>query len=323
MEYREFLDFVRIHILEYMPEQYAGRKAEVKEYFKHGGKRLGLVLHQDNEVVPILNLLPYYADMEKSNLKPEVVMAKIAGDYHAAAEHGKMIGMVEFKRENVLSNLFTAAVNYKQYKKELEHIPYLQVNDLAIIPKFRISDNHQATITDEFASYLGIDGDTILALAMKNQKILFPTVFENLATVLMLTRGISGEWEEPFKKVTDSIENPMYVLSNKEFRYGAALMADKALLHEIAEKLQGNLVIFPSSVHELMIQKESALHSLSSLREMVREINRELLNPEDFLSDNVYLYDAKSREVKMYEDKLYKERVQARPDKPKYSGPRI
>ena len=38
---------------------------------------------------------------------------------------------------------------------------------------------------------------------------------------------------------------------------------------------------------------------VESYKAMVREINREVVSPEDWLSDQVYYYDAEDKQVKM------------------------
>ena len=53
--------------------------------------------------------------------------------------------------------------------------------------------------------------------------------------------------------------------------------------------------IIPSSIHETIILKGYD----SGLKAMVREVNATQVPPEDFLSDNVFKYNAMTREFEM------------------------
>ena len=60
----------------------------------------------------------------------------------------------------------------------------------------------------------------------------------------------------------------------------------------VAEKMGGDYMIIPSSVHELLVIRDDGT-GYSTLETMVREVNSAIVSPEDQLSDHVYHYDAK------------------------------
>lgn len=112
-----------------------------------------------------------------------------------------------------------------------------------------------------------------------------------LSPLIDILKGL-GQWKSPM--VSDNIANPhLYLLTNKSNRYGAAAIVNPVVLHNIREIFQCSLYIFPSSVHEVLlmpVQKKPDT-TPEALADMVREINRTDVRPEDFLSDHVYLYD--------------------------------
>ncbi len=86
----------------------------------------------------------------------------------------------------------------------------------------------------------------------------------------------------------------MYVLSNHTRINGAASILYEGLLGKIADRLECDLFILPSSVHEVIVIPEKGDEDYYRLSEMVREVNETQLSPEEVLADHAYYY---SREM--------------------------
>lgn len=91
----------------------------------------------------------------------------------------------------------------------------------------------------------------------------------------------------------------MYVLTNKDKFLGGRLLLRKNLLHDIAEKLESNLIILPSSLHEVIILKDKYKNDVKNLRDMVQDVNGSVVDQQDFLSDNVYLYVREENKIEI------------------------
>ena len=87
-------------------------------------------------------------------------------------------------------------------------------------------------------------------------------------------------------------------MTNTEADYGAVYMFDDELMTRIAERLDSNLFVLPSSIHELIILKEIKNVEPMNLHLMVEEINKDVVRPEDKLSDEVYWYDRETHSLK-------------------------
>lgn len=86
----------------------------------------------------------------------------------------------------------------------------------------------------------------------------------------------------------------MNVISNKAKVHGAAVMADKGFMKEVAQWLGGDFYILPSSIHEvIVVPKSIARQGVGALVDMVRDINAKEVRPEEVLSNDVYFYNAK------------------------------
>ena len=89
-------------------------------------------------------------------------------------------------------------------------------------------------------------------------------------------------------------DDEMFVLTNKGKYFGAGCLLYKEVLKKIANKLNDDLIILPSSVHETILLRASMAGNISALKLMVEEVNRSQVGREERLSDNVYKYDRNS-----------------------------
>ena len=93
---------------------------------------------------------------------------------------------------------------------------------------------------------------------------------------------------------------PMYVLSNKSKLNGSGCIFYHNLLHNLCEKLECDLYILPSSIHEvILLLDDEYVQSSEELREMVRETNRMVVDQEEVLSDHIYHYDREKDEIRI------------------------
>ena len=111
----------------------------------------------------------------------------------------------------------------------------------------------------------------------------------------------------------------MYVLSNTQNVNGASEILNQKAMDEIAEKLGGDFIVLPSSVHETIILPIDQGMDSNELEGMVQQINAGVVSDEDKLSDHVFQYDSESHELvrmdKMEERKQEKEASVEKNDK--------
>ncbi len=92
---------------------------------------------------------------------------------------------------------------------------------------------------------------------------------------------------------------PALVLTGTDMVLGAAQMLNRKALLEAAAVLGPELLILPSSVHEVLLIEKGSI-CMPAVLDMVRSINRSVVDPQDRLSDNVYGYDLRSGSYTMY-----------------------
>lgn len=127
------------------------------------------------------------------------------------------------------------------------------------------------------------DIDKLKIAAHKNIKKKYGIKFKSMFDVL--GKLISGIPEE-------EKTNGMYILTNDKGVNGTALILDNEVMDDICDKLQTEkLIILPSSIHEVIILKESEFTKLQDLLQLVKEVNASQVKPEDQLGDFVMIYN--------------------------------
>lgn len=115
--------------------------------------------------------------------------------------------------------------------------------------------------------------------ALKNaEAYLKATTLESLLGGYLAPTAVSG------------LDKKVIVLTNIDCTYGASAMMCTKALDAICDACGEAIYILPSSIHEVIAVPES-MGSRDDLINIVCEVNTNVLNVEDWLSDNVYLYD--------------------------------
>lgn len=82
---------------------------------------------------------------------------------------------------------------------------------------------------------------------------------------------------------------PMYVGTNPERILGASILMYETYLEDLAAQIEDDLCIAPSSIHEVLIFPLSLVQP-SKIIEIVRDVNRTVVLPQEQLSDSAYIY---------------------------------
>ncbi len=90
---------------------------------------------------------------------------------------------------------------------------------------------------------------------------------------------------------------PMWVLGNDSWLFGASSLLFPGVLRQAAEKFGKDFYILPSSVHEVILLPQGGRETKELLYGMVQAAN-EKLDSSRFLSGKVYIYDRNKMEIK-------------------------
>lgn len=95
-----------------------------------------------------------------------------------------------------------------------------------------------------------------------------------------------------------SNEIPMHVLTNPDLHYGAGLIMNNSILRHILDKMNEDVYILPSSVHELIVLPASFVDDVKYLTDMVHSINLSCVDQKDRLSNDVYKVDYTTMKIR-------------------------
>ena len=133
-----------------------------------------------------------------------------------------------------------------------------------------------------------VSEDEIFARALLNAKE--NILVEDMAKMLANMMGCD------ISELPDTGETKMIVVTNNEKVNGAVAICDKELLSNIAREYNSNLVILPSSIHECIIHIDNN-PDMEMYSNMVRDVNKTQVEPEEILSDHAYFFNKETCEI--------------------------
>lgn len=210
--------------------------------------------------------------------------------------------------EKAKEHIMFKIVGYDQNRERLKKIPHIKFMDLALTFYFNVDlletaqGNASIQIEKQHLEMWNIDEGLLYDLAKENTIRKMPvrcqTVYDIILEILSHDGVRPGQDViEEFKKRADQV--PMYVLSNQKNYFGAAVIYYPGVLKKLGETLRSDLILLPSSVHEVILLPVHGGESPEELNEMIRDINIHQVAEEEVLSDHMYYYDLERDELRM------------------------
>lgn len=260
----------------------------VTEVLKNNGiRRTGLVITgEENTVSPTVYLEEPYIQYQDGT-----PVGKIAEEIRAVYERqaGAMDLDVGFFKDFTLveDRIFHKLINYEKNKELLKDVSHFRWHDLAVVFYYQMEEKifGKATIMihDSHLAVWELTAEEVYRVARRNMEQKKPEVLVPIQEVLKDMMGLQVE-ESPV---------PLYVLTNREKMFGASAMLYSEKIKELADRLQTDLLILPSSTNEVLLLPDEGEQDYTVYRQMVREVNTTQVDPEEILSFNVYRYDRK------------------------------
>ena len=196
----------------------------------------------------------------------------------------------------------------------LGETPHKKIEDMALVVSIALvdfSDEHGKSVvvvSKPLMEMYGIDEQQLFADAERNSLQYEPVVFTPLFDMI---KHLVNEDNMPSPEDMGIVT---YIATNKTGFHGAAVAAYPDFCEQAAEKLGGSFFMLPSSVHEFILIKDDGRQKAKDLNKMIRNVNETVLEPRDFLSDQCYHYDAKTKvlETGLKYDKAKEKKAGAR-----------
>lgn len=299
MDYRTFIEMMKEQV-----EKHLGKDYEVQITTNpklNGTEKTGLSIRKTQEpqqVMPIIYLEEcferYLQEKEFSECVEEICVV-----YKHQKENEEKI-MAELKSienmnrwEKVQNKVYPMLVSAKENEDLKGKYFYQEYLDFLILYVIRVTE-------------VGIGSIKITKQMVKSWKVseyeIHHQAVENLKTDGYRVRSLNSVVKENLLGITEDAEEeieeaePMYVLTNQIKYFGAAGIF---LCAEMFQKIVGkqNFYILPSSVHELILIKDTDGYDMETLSTMVRNVNEEQVTEDERLSNHAYYYDWRQNRI--------------------------
>lgn len=293
MEYQEF----KKTLLELLRKKTEGRKmVTVQQVEKNNGIALDavVIMGKEDTIAPTIYLQEFYEEYKKG-----AEMERIAGKILALEKEQKQ--EADFSLESfenyalARTRVYYKLINYKMNQNMLKKVPHIRYLDLAVVFYYRLEGGkfHGATILIHNCNLesWGIDKRRLMEDAVVNTSRKLPYMLQGMEALI---EELTGE-----ETLRYGEEELMYVLTNEEKHFGAAVLLYPHVLSHIAKILRKNFYVLPSSVHECILVPDQGQYSRLELMKMVREVNESQVEEEEILSYEVYYYDRNKEALMM------------------------
>ena len=297
-------------LIETINEKTENAVIEAKEVIGNNGvKRHGLVMkgttQYTNPVIYIDKEYERYSDEEEIDDIYDISQ-RIIQIYELSKNED--IGQEEMVKNINDWNWAKNKVMFTDKNKEvLKAVPSTPFLDLSYTYYIQLQngnfENGNVRIKNEYLDRWDITLEELHKQAVKNLMKFTEEEMEPMVDVVLkiLFEGNNEFKEEGTKFIrevnSESEYSEMHVLSTTSHIYGAVYMFYSSKIKALADKLDSDLYILPSSIHELILIPVLENEEVETLREMVNQVNEESVENIDYLSDNVYRFNRNTEEI--------------------------
>lgn len=324
MNYDEFVNYVREGMEDVLGEDCI---VSTHKVLKNNDIELEAltVMNKESNVSPTIYLNSYYEEYKKGTDKRQI----IKDIYELYNEHSLKLNFnVDIFKdyEKISKRIVYKLINTKTNEKLLNDIPSIPYLDLSIVFYCLLDDEFlgsaTALIHNIHMEMWEIDKEDLLKVAKINTPKLLPYELKNMNDVIrdMLISDLQQTIYEKddrydlncnmpgpdvvadglMKDINDAKNDiSMYVLTNRQKTNGAICMLYDNVIEDFASKVESDLYILPSSIHEVIIIPVNDEIDSEELTNMVKDVNEKELEAIDVLSDHVYYYSRMKKEVYM------------------------
>lgn len=275
-------------------------------------KNNGIVLHgiciykKGEKISPVVYVDAYYKDYERGLLGiPQI--ADLLRRNCTEKEMPEQVpdGITDYSA--MKSRIRLAVINYQANTVELEDRPHRRFLDLAVVYYMdmkEVDEKATCAVTNRIMAFWGTSEPDLFRQGCENQRLYDTARIEGFDDILeeMLQENPDEEMREILAELrAGAAQPPMFVASNRKRNYGACCILDRSFLQGVADGMASNLVIYPSSLHELVIVPKYGEEDVMG-SSGVAEINSTAVDAVEQLSNSVYLFDREKGEVSIYQE---------------------
>lgn len=299
MDYQEFLSQLCEKVKEHLPEGHQSANVDIVTSHKNNDTKLEalIIKNEHDTLVPRIYVDSYFEDEENGRSIENIAkeMVQIYLDNKTTQFKSLPEDITDYNK--IKDQLVVQLINRDYNKELLTDVPHkdLENTDLSAILRLEFETDDPisafARIDYQMLDLWKVSFDTAYEEALSNCIKKNPATIVSIEDVMMDIMGIK-EVEKGLPKTAEIESYQQYVLSNSSGKWGATVMLYPEVLQQIAENSDADLLIMPSSIHEVILMKVTEEFSASELQSIVISVNQGgVLEPEDILSNGVYCYN--------------------------------
>ena len=303
LNFKEFQEYIKSNVKDYLPENYKDADIQFTDVVKNNDVHLtGVLIKKENETLtPNIYINELYEKYSRGMNLDEIVgdIADLRIE-HDPPEEAQSIGSIFTNYEMVKQRLEIHLCDMELNRDKLKNQVYTEQGDFAATYHIKIGGDGMlrgsAAVTPNLLKGWGITEEQLRedSLRAEHSKGAVFTDIEEL--VAEKTFGLKST--NLLDKQNDIIDNgdgfSLYCLTCEDYRYGASMILREDVMDKVSKLMGGDFYILPSSIHETLIVPTTTQMTLEDMSIMVRDVNKEAVEPEDKLSDKVQFYDSKA-----------------------------
>lgn len=268
----------RIDIIDRLLEK--GYEAEERDYMKNGVLYEGIIIRDENPVVPVIYTEKLIKEAERFGKSLDEVAMEVV---HIYEQHKH----TDINIHKIMNKDFMFQHLYIGIQKESDEDLIKRKSEFEGLELYLYIREDQECfsikVTDRLLDKVGITKSDAWAKAEKHTKS--ETTVDTLSNVMARICNLPSE---------DHIDDllPIYVISNQIGTKGASCIINKEALRKIGKKHESSkLIILPASIHEMLVVPSSYGLDINDLSATVFQVNEEEVQPEDRLTDRAYVVE--------------------------------
>lgn len=280
-------------IREFQEQLIEALQKKLGEYYKINENNYVLTVEKKDSLIKSVFYVEEYFMLYKkiNNLKPILldITEKIVFEETMQKKIDTQINLNLTNYEKIKDSIFFRLINTQTNTELLQHVPSVPFLDLSIVFYIEIQSSiGSATILikNDLASILKISKEQLYKDALNNMQSFKPCRIKNLSDYI-------------FEEIEMFFSGTFYflVMTNACHEYGASCILYPNVLKRISEELKKDILIIPSSIHEVLLVAVNQNIKVQDLVKMLHEVNIQEVAPEEQLSFHIYKYSLENDNI--------------------------
>lgn len=324
MNITDFCEKMKYEVIQYLGEEVT---VSINQITKNNGIVLNSIIisKKEKNLSPNIYLDELFKEYEQGREFSDLI-SEVIRIYEQSEQDENMDMNFFLCYEQMRKRVAYKLIGYKKNENLLKSIPHVVFLDMAIVfycfvPGKQLG-NATILIYNNHLTLWGITKEELYEDAKKNTKQILPARILSIEKIMeeIFAEDLKKEFcvledscnseipeEEWFDKAAKQLlssvidykkNNGMFVMGNKYKLFGAIAILYDGVLQAFSDQLSKDVYILPSSIHEVILVPDNGEQLAESLWKMVCEINETQVDPEEVLTDSLYLYSCKNHNIK-------------------------